>query len=184
MKRYKIEAHRNHCFEMHLGYLGPVSCASHPESAQGALSRVASLAAFCFHSEFPQGSPSRLQCDCSMAAASFFFFFYWYDRQYFLFSAGKSYYSTLIMSLPCIFLFWLIKKFNIFICHPIAFWLLLFLMRSQLFILWGFSCMQITFFLLPKILSLAFSITILCLNVALSVLFSYLQFVELLRYVC
>ena len=123
--------------------------------------------AFCFHSEFPQGSPSRLRCDCSMAAASFFFFFfYWYDRQYVLFTAGKSYYSTLIMCLPCIFLFWLIKKFNIFIWYPIAFWPLLFLMRSQLFILLGFSCMQRTFFLLPKILSLAFSIPVLCLNVA------------------
>ena len=96
----------------------------------------------------------------------FFFFFYWYDRQYVLFTARKSYYSTLIMSLPCIFLFWLIKKFNIFICYPIAFWPLLFLMRSQLFILLGFSCMQRTFFLLPKILSLAFSIPVLCLNVA------------------
>ena len=150
---------------MHLSYLGPD--ASHPESAQGALSRVASLAGILF----PFWVSSGLTIEVAMwlldgCSILFFFFFYWYDRQYVLFTARKSYYSTLIMSLPCIFLFWLIKKFNIFICYPIAFWPLLFLMRSQLFILLGFSCMQRTFFLLPKILSLAFSIPVLCLNVA------------------
>lgn len=170
---------------MHVGYLGPsILCFSSwvcPGcSVQGGLIGGV-LSPFWVSSGLTIEVAMWLLYGCSIL---FFFFFYWYDRQYFLFSAGKSYYSTLIMSLPCIFLFWLIKKFNIFICHPIAFWLLLFLMRSQLFIVWGFFCMQITFFLLPKILSLAFSITILCLSVALSVLFSYLQFVELLRYVC
>ena len=64
------------------------------------------------------------------------------------FSAGKSCSSTLIMTLPCVFLFWLIKKiqhFHIAIPLPLAF--IVSDEKSDIYLI-GFSCMQRTFFLL------------------------------------
>ena len=91
MGRWKFWAHWNHSFDVHLSYLGPISCVFtswvfHREWLQSDGCYIAGI--FFFPSQFPSGSMAHawkwLQSRMTVT-----YFVYWFGRQYFISLMGE-----------------------------------------------------------------------------------------------